>query len=159
MPAPEVIITGFADEGPVSKLAEEQFTMLRALGMSYYSPRFIDLGSGVKNVLQLTKAELRRLRKLHEEFEVQPSSVGSPIGKVKLRDVEDGTKNKYVPFARYLAGDVKKACKLAHALECKLIRGFSFYHPRGTDPRDHMAQVVDQFSVALGRTSLLAAAG
>ncbi len=55
MATPEVILTGFADEGPVSKLAEEQFTMLRALGMSYYSPRFIDMGSGVKNVMQLTK--------------------------------------------------------------------------------------------------------
>ena len=38
----------------------------------------------------------------------------------------------------------KQACELAHAFETKLIRGFSFYHPRGTDPRDHLPQVVDQ---------------
>jgi sugar phosphate isomerase/epimerase len=39
---------------------------------------------------------------------------------------------------------VNKACELAHAFEAKLIRGFSFYHPKGTDPRDHFPQVVDQ---------------
>ena len=45
----EVILSGFADEGPVSKRAEEQFTMMRALGLSYYTIRFIDVGNGVKN--------------------------------------------------------------------------------------------------------------
>ena len=49
-----VIISGFADEGPVNKKAEEQLTMLAALGMSYYSLRFVDVGQGVKNVMQLT---------------------------------------------------------------------------------------------------------
>ncbi len=37
-----------------------------------------------------------------------------------------------------------KACELAHQFETKLIRGFSFYHPRGTDPWDHLPQAVDQ---------------
>ena len=39
-----------------------------------------------------------------------------------------------VPFKKYLAKDVKKACELAHAFETKLIRGFSFYPPKGSDP-------------------------
>ena len=38
----------------------------------------------------------------------------------------------------------QKACELAHAFETKLIRGFSFYHPKGTDPREHLPQAVDQ---------------
>ncbi len=71
-------------------------------------------------------------------------SLGSPIGKVKLVDVEDGTKNAYVPFKKYLEKDVKKACELAHAFETKLIRVFSFYHPKGSDPRKHLPQAVDQ---------------
>ena len=33
----EVILSGFADEGPVSKRAEEQLTMMQALGLSYYT--------------------------------------------------------------------------------------------------------------------------
>jgi sugar phosphate isomerase/epimerase len=39
---------------------------------------------------------------------------------------------------------VKKACELAHAFETKLIRGFSFYHPKGSNPADHLPQTVDQ---------------
>ena len=53
----KVIITGFSDEGPVDKRAESQMTMLSALGMSYYSIRFIDLGNGVKNVMDLDIAQ------------------------------------------------------------------------------------------------------
>ena len=49
-----------------------------------------------------------------------------------------------MPFKKYLAGDVQKACELAHAFETKLIRGFSFYPPKGSDPRQHLPQAVDQ---------------
>ncbi len=63
---------------------------------------------------------------------------------MKLRDEDDGTKNRYVPFEKYLREDVERACELAHAFETKLIRGFSFYHPKGTDPALHLDQVGDQ---------------
>ena len=63
---------------------------------------------------------------------------------MKLSNVDDGTKNAYVPFKRYLQTEVKKVCALAHAFETKLIRGFSFYHPRGTGAKPYVAQVVDQ---------------
>ena len=53
----------------------------------------------------------------------------------------------YVPFKKYLDKEVKKACELAHAFETKLIRGFSFYHPKGTDPRKHLPQVVEAFEI------------
>ena len=122
---PKVIISGFADEGPVDKKAESQLTMLAALGMGYYSVRFVDAGGGVKNAMQLTRTEVKRLRALHGEFGVQVSSLGSPIGKVKLLNVEDGSSNDYVPFARYLKNDVRRAVDLAGALETRLIRGFS----------------------------------
>jgi sugar phosphate isomerase/epimerase len=112
--------------------------------LQYYSLRFIDVGTGVKNVMKLTLGEIQKIRHLQDEYGLNVSSIGSPIGKVKLRDVDDGTKNVYVPFKKYLAGDVKKACALAHAFEAKLIRGFSFYHPRGSDPQEHLPQAVDQ---------------
>jgi sugar phosphate isomerase/epimerase len=140
----EVILTGLADEGPVSKRAEEQLTMCRALGLSYYSVRFVDVGSGVKNVMQLTDEEVRKLQQLHADFEMRVSSVASPIGKVKLRGVEDGTNNRYVPFERYLKEDVARAIELAQAFETKLIRGFSFYPPRDEDPEEHLPQAVEQ---------------
>src|ERR1051326_5154184 len=140
----EVILTGLADEGPMSKRAEEQLTMCRALGLSYYSLRFVDAGEGVKNLMQLSDAEVRRLEQLHDEFEMRVSSIASPIGKVKLLDVEDGTSNRYVPFARYLREDVARAIELAHAFETKLIRGFSFYPPRGEEPEKHLPRAAEQ---------------
>jgi sugar phosphate isomerase/epimerase len=94
--------------------------------------------------MKLTKPEVQKVRALQDEYGLNVSSIGSPIGKVKLQDVEDGTKNTYIPFQKYLGQEVKRVCELAHAFETKLIRGFSFYHPRGTDPRAHMAQTVDQ---------------
>ena len=36
MARPEVILSGFADEGPVSKRAEDQLTMMAALGLSSF---------------------------------------------------------------------------------------------------------------------------
>jgi hypothetical protein len=138
-----VLLSGLADEGPVSKRAEEQLTMVRALGLSYYSLRFIDLGSGVKNAMQLSDEEVRRLCRLHDEFEVRVSSLASPIGKVKLRNVEDGTGNRFVPFGQYLAEDVRRSIDLAKALDTRLIRGFSFYPPKEDDPWQHVDQAAE----------------
>jgi sugar phosphate isomerase/epimerase len=141
---PSVILSGFADEAANQKTAVQQFAALAALGLQYYTIRFIDAGNGVKNVMQLTLAEIAAIRHGEDEYGLNVSSLGSPIGKVKLLDVDDGTSNRYVPFKKYLETEVAKACELAHAFETKLIRGFSFYHPRGTDPWGHMPQVVDQ---------------
>lgn len=143
MSNPQIILTGFADEGPESKRAEEQLTMCRALGLSYYSLRFVDVGNGVKNLMALTKPEIKRLQKLHEAFDMHVSSVGSPLGKIKLVNREDGTNNVYVDFSKYLKRDVPRAVELAATFECKLIRGFSFYPPRDEDPWDYVDQAAD----------------
>ncbi len=141
---PRVLISGFSDEAANQKLAMQQFCALAALGMKYHSLRFVDVGNGIKNVMLLDKKEIATLRSLHSEYGISVSSIGSPIGKVKLVDVEDGTKNRFVPFKQYLEKDVRLACKLAQAFDCKLIRGFSFYHPKGSDPNQHVAQAADQ---------------
>jgi sugar phosphate isomerase/epimerase len=141
---PSVILSGFADEAANQKLAEQQFAAFAALGLQYYTIRFIDAGQGVKNVMQLTKTEIAKIRHLEDEYGLNVSSIGSPIGKVKLLDLDDGSTNRFVPFKKYLEQEVKQACEMAHAFETKLIRGFSFYHPRGTDPWQYLPQVVDQ---------------
>lgn len=141
---PQVVLSGFADEAANQKTAVEQFAAFAAIGLQYYSLRFVDLGGGVKNVMDLTKSEITKLRHLEDEYCMNVASIGSPIGKVKLRDEEDGTKNRFVPFDQYLKKDVARACELAHAFETKLIRGFSFYHPKGSDPREYVSQAADQ---------------
>ena len=140
---PRVILSGFADEAANHKTAIEQFSAFAALGLQYYSLRFVDVGNGVKNVMKLTKSEITKLRHLEDEYGMNVASIGSPIGKVKLLNQNDGTHNRYVPFKKYLQTEVKKACELAHTFETKLIRGFSFYHPQGSDPWEYLPQAVD----------------
>lgn len=142
--APPILLSGFADETSRSKLAGEQLAAMAALGLRRYTLRFVDLGNGVKNAMQLTKAEVKQLVRMQADFGLEVATLGSPIGKVKLCDVEDGTANKYVPFKKYLKQDVSKACDLSAALGTKLIRGFSFYHPKGEEPEDYLPQVIDQ---------------
>ena len=141
-PSPRVFLSGFADEATSNKMIVEQFAAFAALGLQYYSIRFVNLGDGVKNVMKLTKSDIQRVRQYQDEYGLNVSSLGSPLGKTKLQDIDDGTANTYTPIAKYL-DEVKHACELAHALETKLIRGFSFYPPKGSNPKDFLGQSVE----------------
>ena len=142
--APSILLSGFADEAANDKTLDQQFSAFAALGMRYFSIRFVDAGNGIKNVMALDDSELKTVKQKIDEYGLSVSSLGSPIGKTKLLDVDDGTTTPYRPFDQYLAEDVPRACELTNALGAKLIRGFSFYHPRGSDIEDHFAQAVDQ---------------
>ncbi len=139
-----LLLSGFADEAANQKTIDQQFSALAALGMRYFSIRFIDAGNGVKNVMALDDAEIALVKEKLTEYGLTVSSIGSPIGKSKLCDVDDGTTTAYRPFAEYLQDEVARACELANTFGTKLIRGFSFYHPKGSDLETHFAQAVDQ---------------
>jgi sugar phosphate isomerase/epimerase len=151
--APQVILSAFADEAANHKTAVEQFAALSAIGLSHYSPRFIDVhGSGaVKHVVELDEGDLAALRTLHDEYGMRVTSIGSRIGKVKLLDQADGSHNKFVPFEDYLAGEVAATIRVALALETKLIRGFSFYHPQGDDPAKYLDAATERLRVIADR--------
>jgi len=139
-----VLLSALADEAAFHVTAVEQFSALAALGLEYYSLRHVDVGKGAKNVMKLTLPEIQKLRHLEDEYGLNVASIASPIGKVKLVDRADGTKNVYVPFKQYLAKDVARACELAHAFETKLIRGFSFYPPKGAEPEAYLEEAADR---------------
>ena len=146
MAGPKVIISAFADEAANRRTALEQMTALAAIGIRNYSPRFIDVtGEGkVEHVTELSAEKLATLQSMHKEYGVSVTSIGSRVGKVKLLDVDDGSHNAFVPMEDYLAGEVRRTIQSAKALGTKLIRGFSFYHPRGTAPEQHLDQAADQ---------------
>jgi sugar phosphate isomerase/epimerase len=141
---PAVVLSAFADEAAVGKTAVEQLAVMAALGLTHYSVRFVDLGGGVKNVMLLDDGEVERLVALHRQYDLNVATLGSPIGKVKLVDEPDGTKNAFRPFDDYLDNEVARAIRLAQRFETKLIRGFSFYHPKGRDPEPYFQQTVDR---------------
>lgn len=143
---PSVIISAFADEAANRRTALEQMTALAAIGIRNYSPRFIDVdGDGtIEHVVDLADDKLQKLIGLHQEYGVSVTSIGARVGKVKLLDVDDGSHNKYIPIDDYLSGEVAATIKVAQALGTRLVRGFSFYHPRGTRPEDHLETAAEQ---------------
>jgi sugar phosphate isomerase/epimerase len=149
--SPRVVLSAFADEAANSKSIAEQFAVLAALGLEYYSPRFLNVSGEVKNIMKLDKSELKTVKTMQDDYGLRVTSIGSPIGKVKLIDFDDGTHNRFVPFAKYLKEDVAIAIERAAALEATMIRGFSFYHPRGTDPTPHLAQAAEQLAAIVDK--------
>lgn len=141
---PQLILSGFADEAANEKTIDQQFAVFAALGLRYLSIRFIDAGNGIKNIMQLDDSEIELVKTKLNEYGLKISSIGSPIGKVKLLDIDDGTSNTFKPFDKYLEEDVTRACVLANEFACKLIRGFSFYHPKGSSTEEHTPLAVDQ---------------
>ncbi len=140
----QVLLSAFADEGSRDKTIDQQFSTMAALGLEFYSIRFVDAGQGVKNVLDLTDAEIETVLNGMREFGLAVSSIGSPIGKVKIADIDDRSSNRFIPFEKYLADDVHRACRAANDFDCKLVRGFSFYHPQHQKAGDYFDQAVEQ---------------
>ena len=107
-------ISGFSDE--ITSDVDTQFRVLKELGISYFEPRGID----GKNISVLTDEEVAELREKMDCYGIKASSIGSPIGKVKLED----------PFEPHFEV-FKRVVKIAKALDTKYIRMFSFFHEGG----------------------------
>lgn len=144
MSQPQIILSGFGDESANDRTMDQQFSAMSAIGLRYMSIRFIDAGNGIKNVMTLDDSEITTVKQKLDEYGLKIATLGSPIGKTKLCDVDDGTKTPYKPFEDYLKEDVVRACDLAETFGTKLLRGFSFYHPKGSELEQHFDQAVDQ---------------
>ena len=84
---PPVLLSGFSDEAANQKTAEQQFCAFAALGLRYYTLRFIDAGAGIQNAMLLAPESIDRILSLQAEYGLGVSSLGSPIGKVKLLEI------------------------------------------------------------------------
>ena len=103
--------------------------------MEYISIR----GVNEKNFSEYSIDELKTyIKPKLEEYKVKVSSIGSPIGKVFIDD-EEGF-NKQVDL-------LEKLCEMASLLECKYIRMFSFYMPKGKNPDDYRDEVIKKLNI------------
>ena len=107
-------LSGFSDE--ISSDTTVQFEVLNKLGIKYFEPRGID----GKNISELTEYEVLALKEKMEKYGICASSIGSPIGKIKLTDDFSEHFNLF-----------KKVVKTAKMLNARYIRMFSFYHDGG----------------------------
>lgn len=104
-------ISGFSDE--ITEITKEQFETLNKLGICYFEPRGID----GKNISTLTEEEMHALKKLMDQYGIKASSIGSPVGKIRIAD-------EFEPHLEVL----KNVVKAAKILGTRCVRIFSFYH-------------------------------
>ena len=122
-------LSGFADE--ISPDLEEQCELLETLGI-----RFIEFRSAWDtNVLDLDDDQVGQVRKTIAAHGISLSSVGSPIGKISVRE----------DFEPHLTR-FRRALAVAQELEAPYIRLFSFFIPEGEDPEAHRDEVVRRMS-------------
>ncbi len=103
-------ISGFSDE--ISPDIDQQFETLNKLGIEYFEVR----GVNGKNIADLNDEELNSLKNKMAEKNIKASSIGSPIGKIKITD----------DFAPHFE-TFKRVCHIAKFLGTKYIRIFSFF--------------------------------
>lgn len=113
------LISAFADE--YASDFEEQLSALNRLGVDYVEPRAL-LG---KNVSDLTREEVKTAAKMLKSHGVGVSSVGSPIGKVKLSDDLDEHLKK-----------AERLFQAANEWNTRNVRVFSFYPAEGENISD-----------------------
>ena len=122
-------LSAFADE--VTEDFLQQVKYLVGRGVGYIEPRFINK----KNIMDLTKAELKAAKKIIDDHGLKVSAIGSPIGKVRLDQ----------PFEPHL-DKFKHAVDLAVLFETPYIRMFSYYAPEGKNIDDYREQVMDRMA-------------
>lgn len=120
-------ISGFSDE--IASDVDTQFHVLKKLNMGYFEPRGID----GRNIADLSDEEVERLRKKMETQGIKASSIGSPIGKVKLAEDFEAHFRQF-----------QRVVEIAKKLDARYIRMFSFYHEGGDWTKEERGQVLER---------------
>lgn len=108
-------ISGFADE--IAEDVDTQFRVLNKLDIRYFEPR----GINGKNIAELSDGEVAALKEKMERCGIKASSIGSPIGKIRL---DEDFQAHFEKFQRVV--------EIAERLDAGYIRMFSFYPPERT---------------------------
>lgn len=122
-------LSAFADEVTTDFLEQVKFLAEEKVG--YIEPRFINK----KNIMDLTKGELKDAKKMIQDYNLKVSAIGSPIGKVRLDE----------PFQPHL-DRFKHAVELAQFFETPYIRMFSYYAPKGENIDEYRDQVMERMT-------------
>ncbi|MBR4030889.1 MAG: sugar phosphate isomerase/epimerase [Clostridia bacterium] len=127
-------ISGFSDE--ISESIDVQFETLNRLKIEWFEPRGID-GTNISALSDEKVSELVTKMKKHN---IKASSIGSPIGKVRL----DEDFNEHFEL-------FKRVVSIAEKLSSKYIRMFSFYHDGGSEWSDkEREEVISRLSKMIG---------
>lgn len=126
------LISGFTDE--IDQDLTTQLESMKKLDMRYMEMRGVD----GNNLIFHTKDKVKEIKKRLDDAGVKLSALGSPLGKIGIED----------SFEKHME-DFKQAVEIAHMMEAKNIRMFSFYVPEGKGSNykeqvfDRLGQFVD----------------
>jgi len=156
-------LSAFADEIAID--LDEQLQLLNELKVGYLDLRSAwgkkaptmgdDDGTGSlhsrmtsswagKNVLAMGDDDVTYVRQVLAEHNVRVACIGSPIGKSPIED----------PIEKELA-NLTRICQIGEALDCRLVRMFSFYPP-DTSSNVHYDQYVEEATARLAQLAELA---
>ncbi len=123
----EFILSAFSDE--YSSVFDKQLEGLNKNNVKYMEIRGVD----GKNISDITCAEAKEIKSKIDNAGIKISSIGSPIGKIKITDDIDAHIEK-----------LKHIIELAKILDTDRIRMFSFYLPADEPFENYRSQVIDE---------------
>lgn len=133
-------ISGFADE--IAQELDVQIEAVSRLGIQYIEMRGVD----GNNLIYHPDAKVKEIKQKLEDAGIKLSALGSPLGKIGIED----------PFEPHFE-EFKRACEIAHRMDTKNIRMFSFYIPEGKE-KEYKGKVFDRlgrFADYAGRNDIV----
>ena len=133
-------ISGFADE--IAQELDVQIEAVSRLGIQYIEMRVVD----GNNLIYHPDAKVKEIKQKLENAGIKLSALGSPLGKIGIED----------PFEPHFE-EFKRACEIAHRMDTKNIRMFSFYIPEGKE-KEYKGKVFDRlgrFADYAGRNDIV----
>ncbi|RKD35086.1 sugar phosphate isomerase/epimerase family protein [Lacrimispora algidixylanolytica] len=120
-------LSGFADE--IDTDLSKQIQVLKKLNIHHVEMR----GVNGKGLVEYSVGEAKEIKKQLTDSGIQLSSVGSPIGKIKITD-------DFTPHMELY----KHTVEIAHEMETPYIRMFSFFMPENESYDPYRGKVMDQ---------------
>ncbi len=122
-------LSAFGDE--IDQSLEKQIEVLKQHGISHLEVR----GINGKNIADYTVDEIRPIKLQLDANGIKISAIGSPIGKIKITDPFQPHYEKFL-----------NVMELAHELETKYIRVFSFFIPEGEEANKYKDEVISRMA-------------
>ena len=117
-------VSAFADE--YSPNFDTQLDMLSKNGVGYIEPRFI----GEKNISDITCHEAKEIAKKLSYYGIGVSSIGSPLGKIKLSDDFSAHMERRRAFSKQRTRSELKTSECSAFLRAKVLPVQSFARKR-----------------------------
>ena len=122
-----MILTGFADE--IAPDLTTQMQVIQRLGMSYIEMRGVD----GNNLIYHTDDKVKEIKLRLDDNGIRLSALGSPLGKI---GIEEDFEPHFAAFQR--------AVEIAHKMDTRNIRMFSFYIPKGKEASAYEGEVLER---------------